>query len=397
MSNTNISHLKPIYNVVIEDVNFIVAGGENVSTVPFLTEAVLAHKNGDLVCIDSEGEVFSATSDQLIRRGRKVHKITGGAKDNFSFNLIGWLNPASPSFIEDCKKVTQWLVAPKLDISRNDSGSNYFDIKARDLFALVLAYEVFAHFQRNSRGEVSHFPTLASISAQFATEPSTLCIDTIADHLGRAFGISVISKILIEWCGPFIGGEVGRAWPNICAAVKRDVNWLGDSSIASLISGHVSNGSDARAGQAADILDQNTAIFLCLPVELTREYPALKRLILGSIICIVRQQKEFEGKTTSFLIDEMESLGYFPFLHGEIVHQGILRGIRIFGICQTLESFAQAAGDEACEPWLSRTRPEARYRLSDIKWSEHSASQVITKSPWLSIRNLFNRKSRLRN
>ena len=286
----------PILSTSIDGHMFVVSGSGGGKTASFGIPNALWWKGGSFVCIDPKSEVYEVTGEARRKLGHTTYKLQPDSEDTDTFNAIGWLSADSSTFTSDCMTVSSWIFPEKKN-SGGDGGAEFYKQKAKDMFALVLAKIIAEHWQDEQNGEVRPFPTLRDAYKFLIRSDAEIRkdIEDLYKKLGdlppnsQFFGSS--TEQIKEWCGPFVGGDVERTYPNIVASVTKEIFWLGDPTASSIVTGKPVNPDKGRSFNAQEILTGKTSIYICIPLEILTSTPSLARLAIGGFRVLFSEPK----------------------------------------------------------------------------------------------------------
>lgn len=374
----------PILTTDLDGHMIVTSGSGGGKSVSFVVPNMLHYNAGSVVCVDVKGEIHAITSAHRKKLGHNVYKLQPGNSDTDSFNAIGWLDAESPNFTQDCLVVASWIF-PTAKGGGGEDGASFYREKAKAMFALILAHTVATWWADMKSGVEREFPTLVDVyrflirsDGEIRAEIEAL-YKKLGDELESNAGSQILgpsTQIIKEWCGPFVGGDVERTYPNIVASVTKEIFWLGDPNAASIVTGSPRAGSKGKGFQATELLNGKTSIYVCIPLDVLQSVPSLARLCIGGFLsAIFRAAGKTQGSTL-FMLDELQALGNFPIVHEEGLNQGRGFGVTLCGIIQAPSALNKSAGDGTFEAWIDNTKIQVYFAIRSEETAEKISKQI---------------------
>ncbi|MCK7614987.1 type IV secretory system conjugative DNA transfer family protein [Roseibium sediminicola] len=150
---------------------------------------------------------------------------------------------------------------------------------------------------------------------------------------------------------------------NVMAAAGLLFGWLGDEELVMLVSN-----CDLTC---LEPLDDNTTVYLGLNPNELKESPCAKAIIYA---LLTAQEQASAKSETLYLLDGMDMLGDFDFLHERLLFRGRQTGTKFVGAVSSLSRFKDMAGSQAMAIWMDNA---GLMLFSDI--SDRAGAECISE------------------
>ena len=155
--------------------------------------------------------------------------------------------------------------------------------------------------------------------------------------------ISETSERLVrETLSPFVG-MADQTFTGIASTVAKDTQWLSLEPYAALVAGSTFDAAELPGG-ALDV-------FIQVPGEILKSYPAVGRVIIGSLMRAMVQAAGRHAKRVLFCLDEADLLGRMTILE-EARDRGRKYGITLMLLYQSVGQLEQHFGKEGATSWF---------------------------------------------
>jgi type IV secretion system protein VirD4 len=294
-------------------------GGKSVSV---LVPNLLSYE-GNCVVIDPKGELYKLTHKH--RRQEFGHTIVrldpaglyGPGGD--SFNMLDWIDPHRPDFIEVCRDLANMLVVrtgKEMDPHWCDSAENVIGA----FIAYICALEG-NPAARNMRG----------VRAQIASRDNyNRALEVMQQHDGF-YGV-------LEELGHSLTWHVDKELGSVMSHAQRFTNIFGAPLVGESTGKTTFDPMKLRTGRMT--------VYLITPPDKMVVWAGLQRLWLGCLLRIITRGQPTEKNPVLFLVDECAHIGKMQALEDAIT---LLRGagIRMWLFFQSIEQVKKCFGDNA--------------------------------------------------
>ena len=149
-------------------------------------------------------------------------------------------------------------------------------------------------------------------------------------------------RLVRETLAPFVG-MADQTFTGIASTVAKDTQWLSLEPYAALVAGTTFDAADLPGG-AFDV-------FIQVPGEILKSYPAVGRVIIGSLMCAMVQAGGRHAKRVLFCLDEADLLGRMNILE-EARDRGRKYGITLMLLYQSVGQLEHHFGKEGATSWF---------------------------------------------
>ena len=246
-----------------------VSGSGGGKTVSMVIPNALNYKAGSFICIDPKSEVHAVTKSAREKLGHQVYKLKSGDAQTDTFNAIGWIDPDHPKFTSNCLTVSSWLFSTG---DGGDDAGGYYQETAKRLFSFTLAYQIAEYKKQRDMGEPIPFPSLLDVYDFLFQSPSEIqdAIAAIYEDMKALPETSTIygsaTQQIKTWAGSFVGGDQEKTWPNTVSSVQKEIWWIKDNSISSIVCGETPQFKIDSTGREFDVAEIQTVKLPCLSV-----------------------------------------------------------------------------------------------------------------------------------
>lgn len=149
-------------------------------------------------------------------------------------------------------------------------------------------------------------------------------------------------RLVRETLAPFVG-MADQTFTGIASTVAKDTQWLSLEPYAALVAGTTFDAADLPGGQ----LD----VFIQVPGEILKSYPAVGRVIIGSLMRACVHSGGRHAKRVLFCLDEADLLGRMNILE-EARDRGRKYGITVMLLYQSVGQLEHHFGKEGATSWF---------------------------------------------
>ena len=192
--------------------------------------------------------------------GHRVFILSPDHAAACGFNVLDWIDTASPLAETDVSAVVEWVCGTR---AMGDATTEFFELRGKALVTCLLAHVLWVPALPPER------KTLGTVRAGVAAPESKLrdILDGIyeSSHSPMARGLAGSLKELAD-----------RTFSGIAATAAAKTDWLETAAFAELVSGN--------SFKTADIVNGKTDIFVCLPLKALQSTPGVARCIIGALL-----------------------------------------------------------------------------------------------------------------
>ncbi len=301
------------------------AGSGGFKTTSNVIPTALRYR-GPLICLDPSTEVapmvLEHRADAL---GREV-MVLDPTNPVMGFNVLDGIE-RSMRKEEEIVGIAHMLLSESLRFD-NSTGS-YFQNQAHNLLTGLLAHVMLSPDYAGRR----NLRSLRLIVSE--PEPSVLAmLRDIQENSTSAF--------IRETLGVFTN-MTEQTFSGVYSTASKDTQWLSLDNYAALVCGDAFKSSDIASG----LKD----VFLNIPASILRSYPAIGRVISGSLInAMIRADGNFRHRAL-FMLDEVDLLGYMRILE-EARDRGRKYGITLMLMYQSVGQLERHFGKDGATSWI---------------------------------------------
>jgi type IV secretion system protein VirD4 len=321
-------HIGPTHSMLITG-----SGGYKTATAV----ATLLHWFGSAVILDAAGALSPMLTEARLRMGHAVYNLEPGG--DTGFNVLDWIDPASPAFDTNVDLVVSWICGEKLATAKAD---DFFEESARSVLAALISHTI-------CDPEVPpRHKTLATVRT-FISTPGPLLRQAL-----QAIYENSPSPYARQLAGP-IFGLVEETFSGVMGNLAKQTRWLANDAFGKLVSGASFSTKDLMGGKAT--------VFIKMPLKVLDTTPGVSRAIIGALLnAAYEADGNLKGRVL-YLLDEVARLGRMSIL--EVARDAG----RKYGI--TMQLLYQSTG-QIIEQW----GPEGKKAWYDgVSWRAYAAVQ----------------------
>ena len=308
---------------------------------------------GSAVVLDPSREIGPMVSryrEQTM--GQRVVTLDPSDPKAGAFNVLDWIDTASPLAESNVEAVATWLVGEPARGQAAKSGGEFFRDMGKSLIACILAdvlWDEDAKAERTLRRvrQVLVTPEEAMrevLKRIHATSPSPLARDLASTLMGL----------------------VAETFSGVYANANQATRWLSTAGYADLVSG--SN------FHTAELTQGRLTVFVQIPLKVLQATPGLGRVIIGALL---NAAYEADGRVKGrilFLLDEVARLGPMGVVEAAR-DAGRKYGLTLVLLYQSVGQLVEQWGKEGARAWYDSTSwrlyaavqdPETARELSQV-------------------------------
>ncbi|NOT73242.1 MAG: type IV secretory system conjugative DNA transfer family protein [Hyphomicrobium sp.] len=168
-------------------------------------------------------------------------------------------------------------------------------------------------------------------------------------------------RLVRETLAPFVG-MADQTFTGIASTVAKDTQWLSLEPYAALVAGSTFEAADLPGG-ALDV-------FIQVPGEILKSYPAVGRVIIGSLMRAMVQANGRHAKRVLFCIDEADLLGRMNILE-EARDRGRKYGITLMLLYQSVGQLEHHFGKEGATSWFEGVSLVSYAAVKSMETAKH--------------------------
>lgn len=149
-------------------------------------------------------------------------------------------------------------------------------------------------------------------------------------------------RLVRETLSAFVG-MADQTFTGIASTVAKDTQWLSLDAYAAMVAGSTFEAADLTHG----LLD----VFIQIPGEMLKSYPAAGRVIIGSLMRAMVQANGQHAKRVLFCLDEADLLGRMSILE-EARDRGRKYGITLMLLYQSVGQLEHHFGKDGATSWF---------------------------------------------
>ncbi|EXL05094.1 conjugal transfer protein TraG [Brucella anthropi] len=301
------------------------AGSGGFKTTSNVVPTALVY-SGPIVCLDPSSEVASMVIEHRRKRlGRDVVVLDPANPVN-GFNVLDGIE-TSIKKEEDIVSISHMLLSESARLE--SSTGSFFQSQAHNLLTGLLAHVMLSP-------EFSGRRNLHSLR-QIVSEPETSVLAMLRDVQENS-----ASTFIRETLGVFVN-MTEQTFSGVYSTTSKDTQWLSLANYASLVCGD--------RFKPAQIVEGEKDVFLNIPASILRSYPAIGRVIIGSLINAMIEANGAFRRRVLFMLDEVDLLGYMRILE-EARDRGRKYGISLMLMYQSVGQLERHFGKDGAVSWI---------------------------------------------
>lgn len=285
--------------------------------IGFVIPALLDYK-GAVMVTDIKGENYAVTANHRREMGRDVKvfdpfEITKG--ESISINFMDFLDPSSPSLIDDSAMMAH-LLCPTPSFEAGNL--KYFTSQGAATIHCFLLYVACSD-------EVpDHERNLAKVYDLLSQNYESLknLLTNIYSDKELAYGVAA------RLAGGLLSTD-SRELSGILNSARVELRFLDTPSVRAK--------TEKGTFKLNEMTEGKTDLYICIPPEKLETHNRLLRLLIGIVFIEMQRVKTKQSKEKLLmLIDEMPALGYMPHIEQALIY-GRGYGVSVVAIAQTIE------------------------------------------------------------
>ncbi len=168
-------------------------------------------------------------------------------------------------------------------------------------------------------------------------------------------------RLVRETLAPFVG-MADQTFTGIASTVAKDTQWLSLEPYAALVAG--------SSFEAADLPGGALDVFIQIPGEILKSYPAVGRVIIGSLMRAMVQANGRHAKRVLFCLDEADLLGRMNILE-EARDRGRKYGITLMLLYQSVGQLEHHFGKEGATSWFEGVSLVSYAAVKSMETAKH--------------------------
>jgi type IV secretion system protein VirD4 len=318
--------------------SLIVASSGMFKTVSLVSSLLVFR--GSAVVLDPSSELAGMLKSARVGMQHRVF-VLNPARPEIGFNVLGWIDPGSPTAEMDISAVVEWIAGTP---PKGDATATFFHSKAKQLLTALIAHIIY-------RPDLTpEFRTLKMLRAALSVSETEL-----RNNLRKIYKTSP-SALARSLAGPLCE-LVTQTLGGVLANADDMTRWLAVEAFADLVSGD--------SFQAADIADGQTDIFVSAPLKVLLSAPALGRCIIGALLNAVYERDGIVKGRVLFALDEAPRI--MPMHILDVARDcGRKFGITLMMITQGVSQLDDVIGKDARRAWEEAVSWRSYAAIKDI-------------------------------
>ena len=320
----------------------VFAGSGKFKTSSVVTPTLL-YWTCSTVVLDPDGEMGPMLRAAREQMGHKVAALDPFRSAACGFNVLDWIDLASPVAESDVSRVVGWL-AGSLP-SNADANTSFFHDKGKELLACLLADILW------DPALTPQEKTLRLLRRRVATPE-----DELPDLLSRIHRLSK-SEMARDLAGTLMG-LAKETFSGMYTHATKETAWLAVKAYADLVCGSSFRSSELAGGRLT--------VFLQLPLDTLKETPAIARVIVGALLNAVYLARGQVSGRVLFLLDEAARLGAMEII--EIARDASRKyRVTLLPIYQSEGQLIELWGRNAKKKWFESVSWRAYAGVADVE------------------------------
>jgi type IV secretion system protein VirD4 len=327
-----------------------IAGSGSFKTVS--ATSTLLSWTGSAIVLDPAEELGPMLEhDRRSRMGHKVFVLSPSGAGSIGFNVLDWIDIASPLAEPNVDAVVEWICGYT---SRRDQTAQFFKDQGKALIRCILTQILWdPDLPPSAR-------TLRTLRRYVAKPEAELREGLKAIHLSspsqRAKQIAATLYDLVK-----------ETFSGVYANANLDTEWLSTTAYSDLVSGNTF--------RTADITDGKTDVFLSLPLKALEATPSVARCIIGALLNAAYEANGAVRGRMLFLLDEAARLGPMGAIKVAF-NAGRKYGITLQFLYQSIGQIEQQWGREGKHDLYEGASFRSYAALNDIETAEELAKTI---------------------
>jgi type IV secretion system protein VirD4 len=310
---------------------------------------------GSAVVLDPSCELGPMLTRAREAMGQHVYQLDLKRAGACGFNVLDWIDIASPMAETNIRSVTGWLSGEAVGEGQ-DKNSEFFSKRGRALIACLLAHMLW------DDELPPELKTLATLRRGLATPE-----EEMRELLGRIHCNSK-SAFARDHAGA-LKGIVDDTFSGIYSNADEDTSWLANPAFAKLVSGSSFRCRDLTLG--------NTTVFLQIPLAALDTTPGLARVVIGALLnAAYEADGDVEGRIL-YLLDEVYRVGPMAILE-TARDAGRKYGITLQLLYQSVGQLIKQWGKEGKRAWYDGVSWRGYAAIQDLETAKELSEEFGT-------------------
>jgi len=320
--------------------SLVVAGSGSFKTTSAVS--TLLTWTGSVVVLDPAAELGPMLEAARQRMGHRVFILSPDHAVACGFNVLDWIDTASPLAETDVRAVVEWICgSPAVATSAT---AEFFESRGKALVTCLLANMLW------DPALPPECKTLRTLRAGVAAPESKLraMLDGIHQnsHSPLARDLAGTLKELED-----------ETFSGIVATAADGTDWLATSAFADLVSG--------SSFKTADIINGDADIFVCLPLKALQSTPGVARCIIGALLNAAYEANGAVNGRILFLLDEAFRLGRMDIIE-TARDAGRKYGITLQLLYQSVGQIVEQWGEAGKRAWYESAAWRVYAAIKDL-------------------------------
>lgn len=329
--------------------SLLIAGSGSYKTTSAVSTLLMW--TGSAVVLDPSTELGPMLREAREAMGHRVFELDPRTAGEIGFNVLDWIDIASPMADADVAAVVDWVCGV---VRGTDSNAEFFSKRGKALVTCLLAHMLW------DESLASEHKTLRTLRAAIASSGDN--VRRLLTNIHR-FSRSRLARDLAGG----LKDVVEETFSGIYSNADESTAWLANGTYASLVSGSSFRRSDITAGK--------TTVFVCIPLKALETSPAVARTIIGALL---NAAYEADGKVNGrilYLLDEVFRLGPMKIIT-TARDAGRKYGITLQLLYQSVGQIIEQWGLEGKRSWYDSVSWRSYAALKDEETARELAATV---------------------
>ena len=327
----------------------VIAGSGSYKTTSAVS--TLLTWTGSAVVLDPSTELGPMLREARAAMDHQVFELDPRTAAQVGFNVLDWIDIASPMAETDVRHVVDWICGEGL---AGDDKKEFFKSRGKAMVTCLLAHMLWDN----------------ELAAEMKSLRTLRVAITVSEHDMRALLAHIHRFSRSQLARDLAGGLrdlVPQTFSGIYATADEDTSWLSNAAAASLVSGSAFRSADITAGK--------TTVFVCVPLKMLKSVPAIGRVIMGALLnAAYEADGAVEGRIL-YLVDEAALLGPMSFMT-TARDAGRKYGITLQLLYQSVGQIVRQWGAEGKREWYEVASWRAYAAVKDEQTARELASTV---------------------
>ena len=328
--------------------SLIIAGSGAYKTVSAVS--TLLSWTGSAVVLDPSTELAPMLRADRERMGHKVFELNPRTATTTGFNVLDWIDIASPMAEIDVRAVVEWVCGDR----GPDDKADFFRSRGKALVTCLLADLLWDDKLGPDQ------KTLRTLRARVSVPEPAMRGVLEAIHTGS-------NNLMARDMAGALKDLVAETFSGIYANADEATAWLASATFADLVSGN--------AFHSRDLITGRTTVFVGIPLKALDSAPAVARVIIGALLnAAYEADGAIEGRVL-YLLDEVFRLGPMAVIN-TARDAGRKYGITLHLIYQSVGQIIQQWGPEGKRAWYDTVSWRAYAAVKDEETAKELAATI---------------------